>query len=399
MGSLCWIGPRPATESFEFDPLGDVLLKLTRRFEKDDFVESDSETSSIADEEEEDPDTFPGSDNVSAHDEDPTIDVDRLTISDGGEPEILHLKQPVHMRVSSRHLMLASPVFAVMLDRYKFKEGTTLHAEGSVDIELPDDDPDAWEVLLNVIHGRTRKVPRKVGLLLLTQIAILVNKYEMLDVVEIFSDTWIRRCLKKGLPEQYERCEDVVMSWLFIAWVFEKPKIFKPITRTMIHCAPNVFHHDLDLDPPIPNTLLDVLQERRLEAIDSLLTIITTLTTTYTLPTPQCNPSAPDTLSDPVELSFSYACDSMLLGSLIKSSAKLGIFPIPDRPFAGIAFDRLAEGIRDMDLKSKCDGNLKGYVVRHACHGVRARMVDEVRFLETGICGLDLRDFKKLGSG
>lgn len=89
----------------------------------------------------------------------------------------------------------------------------------------------------------------------------------------------------------------------------------------------------------------------------------------------------------------------MLLGSLIKASANIGIFPIPDRPFNGISFHKLAEGINHFDLKSKCDGNLKGYYVRHACHGVRAQIMEEVGRLQMGICGLDLKDFKKLCPG
>lgn len=72
---------------------------------------------------------------------------------------------------------------------------------------------------------------------------------------------------------------------------------------------------------------------------------------------------------------------------------------MPERPFNGIAFDTLAQQIRDMDLKSKCDGNLKGYYIKHACHGVRANMIELIQALEGGVCGLDLKDFKKLGSG
>lgn len=384
-------------ESHTFDPQGDVLLKLTRRCEKEELNEPDSESTSIAGDEE-DPDTFPGSDNVSTQ-EGPTMDLDHnnneTTASEAGQCVVL-LNQTVHMQVSSRHLMLASPVFAAMLDRNKFKEGVTLHSEGSVEIELPDDDPDAFIVLLNVVHGHTRTVPRRTTLFMLNQIAILVNKYHMVEVIEVFSDMWIRRLSKRGLPDRYVGYRQEVMSWLFISWVFEKPKIFKPMTMVMIQRAPHtLLENGLEFDPPIPDTLLDVIKERRMEAIDSLLSVVDELTNRYISSEYQCAPV--DNTTDPAELAYSLACDSMFLGSLIKASARIGIYPTPERPFNGIAFDTLARRIRDMDLKSKCDGNLKGYYIKHACHGVRANMIESVQALEAGICGLDLKDFKKLG--
>lgn len=255
--TLNWLGRRPAIESYNFDPKGDVLLKLTRQYEKEELDGPDSESSSIAGDDE-DPDTFPGSDNVSAQEDatmDETANLDTETTSNT-EQSIILLNQPVHMRVSSRHLMLASRVFGAMLDECKFKEGTTLHSEGSVEIELPDDDPDAFAILLDILHARTREVPRKVSLHTLTQIAILVNKYEMLVAVEIFSDIWIRRLSKRGLPDNYSFFREEMLSWLFISWVFEKPKIFKPMTKSMIQQASHAVDQDLDSDPPIPNTLL-----------------------------------------------------------------------------------------------------------------------------------------------
>lgn len=45
-------------------------------------------------------------------------------------------------------------------------------------------------ILLNIIHGHTRKVPWQRDLH--TQISILVDKYFFHEAVETFSDTWIR---------------------------------------------------------------------------------------------------------------------------------------------------------------------------------------------------------------
>jgi hypothetical protein len=57
-------------------------------------------------------------------------------------------------------------------------------------------------VLLDIVHSRSRRVPGKVSPDLLTQISILVDKYQMMAAVEILSDAWIEE-LKKDIPEVY----------------------------------------------------------------------------------------------------------------------------------------------------------------------------------------------------
>ena len=42
-----------------------------------------------------------------------------------------------------------------------------------------NDDPDVLTVLLYLVHGQFRKVPREVDLGTLTNLAILVDKYEL----------------------------------------------------------------------------------------------------------------------------------------------------------------------------------------------------------------------------
>jgi len=113
----------------------------------------------------------------------------------------------VHMRVSSKHLILASPVFRRMLGP-TFEEGQGLRTEGSTDIALGDDDPDAFYILMNIIHSITRKVPRCVTLDMLAKLAVLVNYYQMHEAVEPFSDSWITNLVQEGLPDCF--CADAI---------------------------------------------------------------------------------------------------------------------------------------------------------------------------------------------
>jgi hypothetical protein len=163
-----WPGnwPKQAQELHIFDPKGDVLLQLLRDVED-------------------------------------------------GEPT------DVHLRTSSSHLILSSPNFATLLGP-NFREGQTLRSEGSVAILLDEDDPDAMIILMNIIHGKTRQVPRTINFDMLVDIAMLVDKRDVLEAIEPFTDIWIAN-QQIPLPTSYS---SNVMLWLMISWVFEKPQLF-----------------------------------------------------------------------------------------------------------------------------------------------------------------------------
>ncbi|KAK3060175.1 hypothetical protein LTS18_009146, partial [Coniosporium uncinatum] len=78
----------------------------------------------------------------------------------------------VNLRVSSRHLTLASPYYSNMF-KGSLKEADTLRTNGSVEVEIEDVDADALVVVMNIIHGKTRTVPRTVTLETLAKITVV----------------------------------------------------------------------------------------------------------------------------------------------------------------------------------------------------------------------------------
>ncbi len=132
------------------------------------------------------------------------------------DDEAYSLGQPVHMIVSSKHLIKVSDSFKAMLrSKYgKFEGVEILRSQGRITVTLPDDDADAFIVLLNIIHGSMKKVSRRVNLELLTKFTILAMKHQMLEVTETFSDMWIKELAKKTLPETYT---PEIFPWLYIA--------------------------------------------------------------------------------------------------------------------------------------------------------------------------------------
>lgn len=103
---------------------------------------------------------------------------------------------PKHILVSSRHLILASPVFKIMLD-WDWKESEEFHRYGYVALELDhgsvavgtnDDDFLAMIVLMLAIHGKFRLIPKSFKIDFLAKIAFLVGKYEVLESVYLYID-------------------------------------------------------------------------------------------------------------------------------------------------------------------------------------------------------------------
>lgn len=124
----------------------------------------------------------------------------------------------VDFLVSTKHMQMASPVFKQMT-----REPTDL-------LLLPDDDVEAFRILLNILHGRVRQVPLKVSLRLIRHIALIVRKYEMVEVAELYVKIWI-----KELPQPSKTLftEDI-LAWICVCWVFELPEDFNRITRQAV---------------------------------------------------------------------------------------------------------------------------------------------------------------------
>jgi hypothetical protein len=138
-------------------------------------------------------------------------------------------RKGTRFRVSSRHLILASPHFKRMLES-GFKEGHTLMSNGTVELNESDWDPQAVLILMDVIHGRTRKVPRTVTLEMLAKLAVLADYYECHEIVEVWVELWIH-ALKVSIPKRF--CRDLVL-WICISWVFRQPEQFREATATAL---------------------------------------------------------------------------------------------------------------------------------------------------------------------
>lgn len=138
----------------------------------------------------------------------------------------------VRIRVSSKHLILASSYFKRNLES-GMSESHVLNSEGRVNIPMKDWDPEATLIVMNIIHGRTRKVPRRVDFDLLTKIAILVDYLDCHEAIEPFSDMWIQS-LNESVTYTYSK---ELVQWLCVSDIFQKERMFRDLTYEAIRQA------------------------------------------------------------------------------------------------------------------------------------------------------------------
>ncbi|KAH6713229.1 hypothetical protein DL95DRAFT_74558 [Leptodontidium sp. 2 PMI_412] len=165
------------------------------------------------------------------------------------------------MLVSSKHMKLVSPVFRAMLQRDGFREGCVRGSEGSVEDPLPDDDPRAMKILLDIVHGRNRRVPRKVSLRILTAIAVLADKYLMVEAQ-------VEAEAANGVYQGARR--EAHFRWMEISWVVGKAEDFKAMTCLVERGG----YSDLDIHGlwvvgtlAVLSIVIDATMKRREEAL------------------------------------------------------------------------------------------------------------------------------------
>ncbi|KAL5346695.1 hypothetical protein ACLOAV_008402 [Pseudogymnoascus australis] len=269
------------------------------------------------------------------------------------------------MRVSSKHLILASRTFCTSLN--SFSAGHMLQTERNVTLTFPDEEPDVMIILLHIIHGKNMKVPRQVSLAMLTKLAAAVNYHCIQEAVELFSDIWLKDLKKRPLPTSYT---SEVLPWLFIFWVFRKKDGFRNMTRILHQENKHI------------NSIVGTIQRNRTDGIKNLIQVIRDLITKY---------SGADTLCD----NDWWACDASVLGMIIKSSAAIGVWPQPNHMYPGLTYKAMVKRIRKIKVPVNC-GNSRRPVSDDDdfdLHGIKELIQASVRTIEDEMSGLELERF------
>ncbi|KAF8865160.1 hypothetical protein BDZ45DRAFT_581276 [Acephala macrosclerotiorum] len=293
------------------------------------------------------------------------------------------------MLVSSKHLVLASPVFKAMF-RSGFQECQILQSQGRVEVDLPDDDPAAFQILLNVIHGHVRKVPDEVNLETMTKLSILVDKYQVHEVVELYVRHWMPK-LRESLPTSFT---PNILPWISISWVFRLREDFKTVTRIAERESSSDLGKNSDVALPIPTTVLGSIDASRQQAISAIIKSLQSIISDYNTGAIKCRTNwTASTVED-----GKLACDGMILGTLMKGLSGKGLWPLPKAPYEGISILKFSKQVRDLKILSLCDdGRFYGKSFSNPdlpAHGLTKRLTKEADKIEDGARGLHIHEFE-----
>ncbi|CZT41336.1 uncharacterized protein RSE6_01061 [Rhynchosporium secalis] len=310
--------------------------------------------------------------------------------------------QETHMLVSSKHLMTASPVFMAMFRKGHFTEGSQLES-GKAEVTLDENPPAAFKILMDILHTNTRKVPRTVDLDTLTDLALLVDKYQLLESVEPFADRWLSGLIgrvsddDKGDIWQFHRC--LCISWVFRLSRRNALKEFANYVAIESKCEVNT---STEYDLPTPGPLLDHIEGCRQRVISTVLSHLDDLVQIYLYKKPRRKIICRGRYARDVT-KRRKACDHMMCGSLIASLVENGLWPLPTAPFEGLSIQSVLKTATSTQLSAGCDiwkdspdAWDHGYTTSHRNHGRTkelnrklARLIEKVDKL--GV--LDVADF------
>lgn len=130
------------------------------------------------------------------------------------------------LRVSSKVLSLASPVFNKML-LPAFLEGVERSSKAPLQLALPEDNPEAVTWLCYAIH-LSRSGDQDVSFSLFEELAILCDKYDIGPAITPWSRWWLQKW--KGSPNG----EDKYLKMLYISYAYGSYHAFRVSSRNIL---------------------------------------------------------------------------------------------------------------------------------------------------------------------
>ncbi|KAF5230168.1 hypothetical protein FAUST_9961 [Fusarium austroamericanum] len=257
---------------------------------------------------------------------------DQVQDWDYGETcEVSFDKIKFRMLVSGKHLELASPIFKTMLTG-PFTEGSA-DSSGVRRITASDWDHRALKIVLSIMHGYHRDVPRSLDFYMLVKVAMIVNYYDCLESVEVYTDLWL---------QHFEHSQKLIEAEDF----------------------------------PLPADILEEIDKARQSALAETFSAIYDLL---------------DDLQDSYECSFE--CSSMLLGVLTKELGHQGaLYPRAVPPYIGFSIEdskEMIEGLQKPIWYSDPDDN------SHPCC-IQDRLSGSLAELESKLPAFNLQDFQSV---
>ncbi|KAJ8071772.1 hypothetical protein OCU04_002087 [Sclerotinia nivalis] len=303
--------------------------------------------------------------------------------------------------VSSKDMSLASPVFKIMLEG-SFKESLELKTMGSLTLPLPEDDPVAMRILIDLIHGHGDCVPKVVHIHVFTALAILADYYQCSAVAEVCANLWKRKIVELSL---WKRSETRLACWIYVTWVFNLSVEFEEATGSIVRQFPYglgeiIARNQLEL--PIPTTVIKKVDEYRQAALEGVIGILDVTLSRFQGDNLECpvvrhmlsirpgNPgraSAELTHARRTMYDHGKECDAEVLEYFTKTLSTYSLFPLPRNPedYRDWVFDKLIEKVHSVEVNN-------GSCIRIRSHQ-KAVIDDTLEKLRVSVADIDRETF------
>lgn len=280
----------------------------------------------------------------------------------------------IRFHVSSTHLILSSPIFANMLNG-GWSESQR-NSEDRYEIITTEWSAEALFILLNIIHGHHRFVANHIDFNTIVGLAMICDFYKCQEKVETFVDNWLAPFqMEKPTSLSPGTTMQVITAWVFIAWVFNKERLFNELIDVALkNCrAPLTGHLSL------PNNIIERVEARRQHLMAKILDDVYTLHETLVSHHDSC----------------SHRCSTLLLGNLVKHIRLYG-YRLPRQQSQSQLIGRSWKG-----LKAFAQGiHRPTFSFVNATHECRFDMIKTEAYwkdvAKKAIDGCRFQDFKRL---
>lgn len=151
--------------------------------------------------------------------------------------------------VCSRAMTRSSSFWKTMLHG-DFAEGKKAQSQDATSewvVKLPEDNPTAMEIILNIVHCRFSSVSNPEGFVYTTHLynlCVLTDKYDMTHILRPWAKGWSSsthaQCDKIGSSLRSKFCHER----LWISWELGDQPAFEDIAKAMfLHCSPTSGNH------------------------------------------------------------------------------------------------------------------------------------------------------------
>ncbi|KAG5989402.1 hypothetical protein E4U43_004509 [Claviceps pusilla] len=153
---------------------------------------------------------------------------------DGDLTLVVGTRPPQTMKVDSRALCRSSSVFSKML-KGPFLESRP--RSRAWEVKLPEDDPQALLIIMDIIHNQYKHAPTEPALYILCRVLSLSSKYDMAKSLRSMWHAWLEQAREATGPYETLWGKE---AYLFVAFELGDNHLFGNIaTRLAIECKVN----------------------------------------------------------------------------------------------------------------------------------------------------------------